>query len=362
MLNKLKVFEVINNPNRISSVDFFRGIAVLAVVLFHFKGFMPFGYLGVEIFFVISGLLVGGLLTKDLNNQKPIHFFKFFLQRGFKIWPSYYMFLLLGTGVAVLLYRESHPDQIIPLWDLKRYVFFYQNYTGGPFHWSFDHVWTLCVEEHFYILLPILYIFIQYIFPTHKQKNALFVFVIGVIISGIILKHCSYFFTNSRDVIASTHNRIDALGWGVLLNLIITFFSEKVKIKKVQVYATCIGMCIFAAAIIGSLYSNNSLFYKMYLHTLIPFAFALILLGVYYIDFSKLKFIQIIAYYSYNWYLWHPVFVYFIYDHIGRNWYGVTVYLTISFLAAALSTIFIEEPLLRKRGEVLGRLFTSQVK
>ncbi len=357
MLNKLKVFEIINNPNRISSVDFFRGVAVLVVVLFHFKGLMPFGYLGVEVFFVISGLLVGGLLTKEISDQQPIHFFKFFIQRGFKIWPSYYMFLLLGMGVASLLYGKSHPDQIIPLWDLKRYVFFYQNYTGGPFHWSFDHVWTLCVEEHFYILLPVLYIFIQHVFSFDKQKKALFLFVIGVIVSGIVLKHCSYFFTNSRDVIASTHNRIDALGWGVLLNLIIKFHSEKIKTREIQVYSTCIGICIFAAAIIGSLYSGDSLFYKMYLHTLIPFAFALILLGLYFVDFSKFKFIQIIAYYSYNWYLWHPIFVFFIYDHFGISWLGVVLYLVISFMAAVLSTIYIEETLLRKREKVINKLF-----
>jgi peptidoglycan/LPS O-acetylase OafA/YrhL len=357
MLQKLNVFKVVNNPDRISSVDFFRGIAVIAVVLFHFKGTLPFGYLGVEIFFVISGLLVGGLLTKELTSQKKIVFFEFFLKRGFKIWPSYYMFLLLGTGIAVLFYSQSHPDQIIPLWDLKRYLFFYQNYTGGPFHWSFDHVWTLCVEEHFYILLPILYIFIQKIFPVEKQKQALFLFVIGVIMSGIILKHCSYFFTNSKDVIASTHNRIDALGWGVLLNLITTFYGEKIKSKKVQVWASCLGVFIFTAAIIGSIYSNESLFYKMYLHTIIPFAFALILLGVYHIDFSSIKFIQVIAYYSYNWYLWHPVFVFFIYDRLGATWLGVVCYLAVTFSAAVLSTILIEEPFLKRRKKVIGKIF-----
>lgn len=357
MLQKLKVFQVINNPHRISSVDFFRGIAVLAVVLFHFKGIMPFGFLGVEIFFVISGLLVGGILTKDLSNKQSIHFFKFFLQRGVKIWPSYYMFLLLGTGLAILLYGETHPDQIIPIWDLKRYVFFYQNYTGGPFHWSFDHVWTLCVEEHFYILLPILYMFIQRFVSSGKQKNALFGFVIGVIVSGIILKHCSYFFTNSRDVVVSTHNRIDALGWGVLLNLIVTFYSEKIKNKNIQIYSTCIGLIIFIAAIVGSVYSNNSLFYKMYLHTIIPFAFGLIMLGLYYIDFSKWKFIQVIAYYSYNWYLWHPIFVFFMYDRFGISWLGVLSYLFVTFSAAVLCTVLIEEPLMKRRKKIIDSIY-----
>lgn len=209
----------------------------------------------------------------------------------------------------------------------------------------------------FFILLPILYIFIQRVFPVHKQKNVLFIFVIGVILSGIILKHCSYFFTNSRDVIASTHNRIDALGWGVLLNLIIKFYSDKIKSNKVKISATCTGIGIFIAAVAGSVYSNESLMYKMYLHTLIPFAFALILLGVYYTDFTRLKFIQVIAYYSYNWYLWHPVFVLIIYDHLGTSWVALSTYITVTFTAAVLSTVFIEEPLLNNRKKIINKLF-----
>lgn len=158
---KLKTFHSLSNPQRNSSVDFFRGIAIISVVIFHFNNFLPMGNLGVDLFFVISGLLIGGLLNKNLEADRKINFFKFFLQRGFKIWPSYYAFLIFGSLVALCFYHSKHQDQIIPLWDMKRYLFFYQNYTGAPFHWSFDHVWSLCVEEHFYILLPILFILIQ---------------------------------------------------------------------------------------------------------------------------------------------------------------------------------------------------------
>lgn len=94
-MTRLKVFQVINNPDRISSVDIFRGIAIIAVVIYHFNHHLPFGYLGVDLFFLVSGLLVSGILTKDLENGTKINFLKFFLQRGFKIWPSYYAFLLL---------------------------------------------------------------------------------------------------------------------------------------------------------------------------------------------------------------------------------------------------------------------------
>jgi len=64
---RLKSIEVINDPQRNSSVDIFRAVAIIAVVLHHFNYRLPFGYIGVDLFFVISGLLVGGLLTKELH-------------------------------------------------------------------------------------------------------------------------------------------------------------------------------------------------------------------------------------------------------------------------------------------------------
>ena len=152
---RLKSVETLHEKGRISSVDIFRSIAIISVVVYHFNKTLPFGYTGVDLFFVISGLLVGGLLTKQFQQGEKVNFFKFVLQRGFKIWPSYYTFLLVGTLLAIGLYGKSNPEQIIQVWDFKRYVFFYQNYTGQPFHWSFDHVWSLCVEEHFYIMLPL---------------------------------------------------------------------------------------------------------------------------------------------------------------------------------------------------------------
>ena len=92
--NRLQSVRTLQDPARNSCVDVFRALAIMAVVLFHFEGLLPYGNIGVDLFFVISGLLVGGLLIRQLHTGTRIRFFKFFLQRGFKIWPSYYAFLL----------------------------------------------------------------------------------------------------------------------------------------------------------------------------------------------------------------------------------------------------------------------------
>jgi peptidoglycan/LPS O-acetylase OafA/YrhL len=330
------------------------------VVLFHFNELLPFGNLGVDLFFVVSGLLVGGLLTKEFEQGKRINFFKFFLQRGFKIWPSFYFFMVVGTLVAYLFYHNTSPDQVIPFWVLKRYLFFYQNYTGVPFHWTFDHVWSLCVEEHFYIMLPVMFLIIQQFIPAKHQRKTLHLFVILTIIAGIIFKHLSFFFTNGQDTYSATHNRIDALAWGVLLNLLVTYRGEQIRSKKISIPAFWLGLALFLAALFVSWKFNNIYFNKIYFHSIVPIAFFLMLLGAYYVDLSKVKPLRFIAYYSYNWYLWHPIFVIFISRRVGNDMTGLSLYLIASFGAAMLSTIFIEETVLKKRSAVLKRVFKTR--
>lgn len=93
-------------------LDFIRGIAILIVVDFHTSGspfrplFLWLGYsdhigvLGVDIFFVLSGFLVGGLLMKEWKVRRGIDGKRFLIRRGFKIWPQYYFYLavILLTG------------------------------------------------------------------------------------------------------------------------------------------------------------------------------------------------------------------------------------------------------------------------
>lgn len=356
-MSRLKVFQIINNTKRISSVDIFRSVAIITVVIFHFNHQLPYGYLGVDLFFLISGLLVGGLLTKDFESGNKINFFKFFLQRGFKIWPSYYAFLLFGSLIAIYFYKTIDSDQIIPLWDLKRYLFFYQNYTGLPFHWSFDHVWSLCIEEHFYVLLPVMFLLIQYFIKVKHKRKVLFAIVYLTIITGIIFKHFSYFITKSQDTFSATHNRIDALAWGLLLNLIITFYAKKIKSLRFTIFCFISGLFIFITALYFRINYTNVLFEKIYFHAIIPISFFLMLLGLYYVDFSKLKLFRFIAYYSYNWYLWHPVFVIFITRQIGNTTYGLFIYLIVTFIIAIIATIFIEETFLNKRKMILDKIF-----
>jgi peptidoglycan/LPS O-acetylase OafA/YrhL len=86
------------------------------------------------------------------------------------------------------------------------------------------------------------------------------------------------------------------------------------------------------------------------------------LLGLYYHDFSKWKSIRFVAYYSYNWYLWHPIFVFVISKYVGINAGGLIVYVVVSFATAMLFTILVEERFLNIREMVMGRIFKRSIR
>jgi peptidoglycan/LPS O-acetylase OafA/YrhL len=352
---KLKSIEIIQGDTRVSSVDIFRALAILPVVIFHFNTFLPHGELGVDLFFVISGLLVGSILIRKFRGNERISFWRFILQRGFKIWPSYYWFLLFGSLLVYLFYSQDKPEYIISGGrDLSRYIFFYQNYTGAPFHWTFDHIWSLC------ILLPILFIIIKALFSN--KRNFLILSVAGLIFTGIAFKVFSIYFTPNVSTYSTTHNRIDALGWGVLLGILVTYYEEYLKKRKRPLLLFFFGgLLLFAANIVALVKTNNPFFEKTVFYSLSPFCFFLMLLGLYYHDFSKWRPLRFVAYYSYNWYLWHPLFAWIISKYFGINVFGLLIYMIVSFLVAMLFTILVEERFLSIRETTLNRIFRKKI-
>jgi len=359
LFKKLKVYELLTSNNRISSLDVFRAVAIIIVVLYHFHQVLLFGNLGVDLFFVISGFLVGGILIREYDKNQGINIPKFILQRGFKIWPSYYFLLIFGAVVATLFYRNSHPEQIIPFKEMARYAFFYQNYVPNPDHWSFGHVWSLCVEEHFYIILPVTLFLIHKLVGNKNRTKALYIMVFTAIILGMAFKYYSLYYTESRDTYLRTHNRIDALAWGVLLYLVITHYGERLKQIKHLYLLSIAGLLVFALSIIIGNHTDSEKYHQIVLHSVIAPSFFLLILGVYYVDFSKFYILRTIGYFSYNWYLWHPIFVSMVSDKIGTGITGLLIYIILSFSMAVLTTVLIEEPLLQKRKVIINRIFRN---
>lgn len=191
-------------------LDFVRGLAILMVIDFHspmgvlfypFKllGFTHFGWAGVDVFFVLSGFLVGGLLVKEWKTRGRIDSKRFLIRRGFKIWPQYYVFIILMLVTGHRTLRQ--------LWGNLLNI---QNYVGGV-----AHTWSLGVEEHAYLLL-VLCLAIAARYATRMRNLFIFLAAVtgGVIVLRMVLA------VNGFDVYTATHTRIDGILEGVLLAIL----------------------------------------------------------------------------------------------------------------------------------------------
>lgn len=166
---------------------------------FAWLGFKNFGWAGVDIFFVLSGFLVGGLLVKEWQLKSRIDSKRFLIRRAFKIWPQYYFFLL-----AILL--SGHRKWKF-LWGNFLNI---QNYVGGV-----AHTWTLAVEEHAYLLLLAVLAFAAY---QRIKMRSLFLSIALIALSVVVWR--TVLSARNVNVFTRTDTRIDGILYGLLLAIL----------------------------------------------------------------------------------------------------------------------------------------------
>lgn len=213
--------------SRLRELDFLRGIAILLVLLRHnhlFDFTSKMGWIGVDLFFVLSGFLVSGLLFKEylkFGNIKPG---LFLIRRGFKIYPIYYLSYFLYLAPKIVKHQ----------FELKGFladIFFIQNYLWG---WGYAYVatWSLAVEEHFYFGFAILLFFmikINYLnfmdnFNSNKP-NKFEIVLIGMMVFCLFIRIISnvYLSENDHKNITMSHLRMDSLLMGVFISYLFYF-------------------------------------------------------------------------------------------------------------------------------------------
>jgi peptidoglycan/LPS O-acetylase OafA/YrhL len=211
---------------RNASLDVLRCAAILLVLGSHFEYYRfwnRIGWIGVDLFFVLSGFLISGLLFEDYKELGRIRIGRFLLRRGFKIYPSYYLFV----SVLVLLTFVTRSNRSFAnFWTLRKPLLatltFTQNYLGWTGRVA-GHTWTLAVEEHFYLALPLLLWALLWVRrgsrDPFKPILGIFLFLaVACLVLRISTPHVLH-----ENFVTQTHLRIDSLFSGVTLGYLYHF-------------------------------------------------------------------------------------------------------------------------------------------
>ena len=210
-------------------VDGLRALAVISIVIYHFfPGLMPKGYLGVDIFFVISGYLITGKLIflKNSNFQRPI--LTFYLRRIKRIFPALFVFFLITTFLIINILLKSDIDKYSSsLFSSKTIwsnIYFWRDggYFGGNDQLKpLLHTWSLSVEEQFYLLYPS---FILICYWIKKKLNLpIIIFIFAIIILSFLL----WFYLNLIGVENTAFFLLPARAWQFGLGALIFFLMLK---------------------------------------------------------------------------------------------------------------------------------------
>ena len=292
---------------RAIELDFVRGIAIIAVMGFHFHAVQTGNYLiqvieyplknfgreGVNLFFTLSGFLVGGLLLRQYAETGHVDARRFIVRRIFRIWPAYYVL------IAFHVLAGRHPWNTFLVQNLTHL----QNYLGT----SITQTWSLAVEEHFYLVLPALLL----LFARWKLGAWTIVGVLTGICAVVLTARCFAVAGGDLDgAFAYTQYRIDSLLVGVILSAIYwmkpAVYHQLARRKALLILGVVI-LCAWLVLATKNLALDESIGYTI---QALGFA-ALIVLVLEYSGSLRESWIYRgvawIGLYSYGIYLWHSL-------------------------------------------------------
>ncbi|MET0332321.1 MAG: acyltransferase, partial [Dyella sp.] len=182
----------------------------------HFEWLSRYGWMGVDIFFVLSGYLIGTQVLRPLQRGEPLAWGAFYARRAWRILPVFAVVLALYACLPGL--REV--PGLAPWWQFATFTMnLLIDYGNHP---AFSHAWSLCVEEHFYLLFPLLAWWL-----TRRPSLRKFVIVaLGVVLAGIALRAGIWLHDSAldpprnwfiEDIYFPTWTRLDGLLTGVSL-------------------------------------------------------------------------------------------------------------------------------------------------
>ena len=322
-----------NKTSYLNHIQGLRAIAVIFVIFYHLTKNFSFGYVGVDIFFVISGFVISKSIYENLNNKNYIIYF--FFKRLRRILPVLLFVLVISMIAYFILGNLVNSDRVIKTFITSTLgisnIYFLRNkedYFAENLDNLFIHTWSLGVEEQFYFFYPFLFLIIFFL-----KKEKIFLYFL----SSIIILSLIYFIIESdvNKYFWSPFSRFWEIGFGCL----IFFFRNNFKIIKKIIF--------FSFLLIIFFYIFNLLDLKKI------FLFLTISSTGYLITLNKKnnlriflehKYLLFVGKISYSLYLVHYPFLYFLNIYFETNLINNLTYLLIIFITSTLTYKFIEKP------------------
>ncbi len=354
------------NLSRIPSLDGIRAIAIALVIYGHtvtrFGNPSPFkaeiertGLLwpdGVGIFFVLSGFLITTLLLREYDRSGTISIRKFYLRRCFRILPPFYAYI----GFVLVFFCWIHPIQV--QWkSFTMAAVFLRDYGVRPDFWATDHLWSLGVEEQFYLLWPaLLYLGLRFGGRRAASKIAITCILLAPALRvGGKLAGIQFFHDRVGEMF---HCRMDSLMCGCLLAILIGNPRFESGFARISKFWWCFFLYVFVLD--GELTQHLGVHYRLTIgYTINAIAIALMLLWAMRNAGSPVgrilnnRLMVTAGVLSYSAYLWQTFFIRPENTSVLARMPYALVWI---WVAAWLSYHFVEQPALRMRDRVLQRM------
>jgi peptidoglycan/LPS O-acetylase OafA/YrhL len=265
------------NHDRIFGFDILRACAIIFVVAVHGRFLVEgtflydFPYLifadGVDLFFVLSGFLIGTILLKEISTSESFTFSQltnFWKRRWFRTLPNYYLILLVN--VIIVKYNIINEDINQFNW---KFLFFLQNFKES-FYGFFWESWSLSIEEWFYIFAPIILLILIKLLPA---KKAFLTTVLILILTPIFFR----FFKESPaqidwnwlelEIKKSVLTRLDSIGYGLLAAWTAFYYRDFFRKYKIHFLILAI---VFQYVMANYNFNNNTFYLKVMYFSLMP--------------------------------------------------------------------------------------------
>jgi peptidoglycan/LPS O-acetylase OafA/YrhL len=391
--------------NNFKAIDGIRAIAVLWVIIFHIWIFqhntfpnilgevaqnpllvwITKGDLGVDLFFVISGFLIGSILFKEYKRTKTLNFKSFYLRRFLRLFPVYFFSMI----IALYFLDGNGSERWTTAWSNLIYVnnYVFKSYMG----WT----WSLAIEEQFYIVIPFLIVFL---FPKFRKKRVLFTIlaIIPIVLTYYYSVHIFNFeIPYNREIFGDiwqewfwgyymlTHLRYGGLLSGVIAAYIhinhseqvLYFFQKKKNLSNFLILFSIVSFLLISSLSLGQaapveesifyeLPRKVGVYYEIIHRELFSYAVVFLMMACLYSKsriiqplntFLSASFFYPIAKISYSAYLFHVMFMEWffpIFTEYSKNslttiqivFTNGVISIIVTILVAGIMLVFIEEP------------------